>query len=101
MFLCKTNCHIAQAGLEHYPPVSASASMQLFDSGSHSCPLPFLQGLVPALAWPQTRIFLITSTTAAPSLPTQPVYLADDSASGNVVKCGDMVNSYIPLGLIF
>jgi hypothetical protein len=48
MFLCKTNSHIAQAGLEHYPP--ASASMRIFGFGFCSCSLPFLQGLVPSLA---------------------------------------------------
>lgn len=71
MFLCKTNCHIAQAGLEHYPPASASASMQIFDFGS--CPLPFLQGLVPSLASSPDLLYHVNHSGAL-RLPPQSVY---------------------------
>lgn len=98
--MCKTNCHIAQAGLEHYPPASASASMQIFDFGSYSCPLPFLQGLVPSLASNPDLLYHVNHSGTL-RLPMQLVYLAANSASGNVIKCGDMLNSYVLLGLIF
>lgn len=34
-------------------------------------------------------------------LPVQSVYLAANSASGNAIRCRDMLNSYVLLGLIF
>lgn len=74
--------------------------MRIFDFGSYPPPFLSYTGPCASLALNPDPLYHVNHSGVL-RLPVQSVYLAANSASGNAIRCRDMLNSYVLLGLIF